>query len=78
MDLRKAFLPRMLFSKSAPFICLQTYRNSIAAETSPHSWGFFVEHFQNETQAHRDPKYAYLQSNGSYYVGLDPPAEAKP
>ncbi|KAH7091519.1 hypothetical protein FB567DRAFT_577381 [Paraphoma chrysanthemicola] len=52
--------------------------NSVAAETPPHSWSYFVEHFQNETQARRDPKYAYLRSNGSYYVGLDPPADARP
>ncbi|KAH7081275.1 hypothetical protein BKA63DRAFT_404856 [Paraphoma chrysanthemicola] len=52
--------------------------NSVAAETAPHSWSFFVEHFQNETQARRDPKYAYLRSNGSYYVGLDPPTDARP
>ncbi|KAF2875129.1 hypothetical protein BDV95DRAFT_486246 [Massariosphaeria phaeospora] len=52
--------------------------SSIAAETPPHSWQFYVEHFQNETQARRDSKYAYLRTNGSYYVGLDPPAGARP
>jgi choline dehydrogenase len=55
-----------------------TQRNSVAAENPPHSWQFFVEHFQNETQARRDPKYAYRQTNGSYYVGLEPPAAAEP
>ncbi|SMQ45602.1 unnamed protein product [Zymoseptoria tritici ST99CH_1A5] len=49
-----------------------------AAEDPPHSWAFFVEHYQNETQARRDPKYAYTMANGSYYVGLDPPADAEP
>ncbi|KAH7408997.1 hypothetical protein BKA64DRAFT_732000 [Cadophora sp. MPI-SDFR-AT-0126] len=39
---------------------------------------FYVEHFQNETQARHDPKYTYRQTNGSYYVGLNPPAEAEP
>ncbi|GJC87190.1 oxygen-dependent choline dehydrogenase [Colletotrichum liriopes] len=43
-----------------------------AAETPGHSWQFFVEHYQNETQARRDPKYTYIQSNGSYYHGLNP------
>lgn len=50
----------------------------MAAENPPHSWQFFVEHFQNETQARRDPKYAYVQSNGSFYVGIDPPLGAQP
>ncbi|PSN70350.1 alcohol oxidase [Corynespora cassiicola Philippines] len=49
-----------------------------AAEAPGHSWQFFVEHFQNETQARRDPKYTYVQTNGSYYVGLDPPEGAEP
>jgi choline dehydrogenase len=31
----------------------------------------------NETQARRDPKYAYRQTNGSHYVGLDPPTGAE-
>ncbi|KAJ4304832.1 hypothetical protein N0V90_000360 [Kalmusia sp. IMI 367209] len=53
-------------------------RSAVAAETPPNSWQFFVEHYQNETQARRDSKYTYLQSNGSYYVGLDPPADAEP
>ncbi|KAF2625035.1 GMC oxidoreductase [Macroventuria anomochaeta] len=52
--------------------------NSVAAESPPHSWSFFVEHYANKTQAHRDPKYAYLRGNGSYYVGLDPPVDAQP
>jgi choline dehydrogenase len=52
--------------------------NGRAAETAPHSWQFFVEHFQNDTQARRDPKYAYRQTNGSSYVGLEPPAAAEP
>ncbi|KAL0935551.1 Oxygen-dependent choline dehydrogenase 4 [Colletotrichum truncatum] len=49
-----------------------------AAETPGHSWQFFVEHYQNETQARRDPKYTYRQSNGSYYYGLNPPDDAVP
>lgn len=42
------------------------------------SWQFFVNHFQNETQARRDSKYTYRLNNGSFYVGLDPPSDAKP
>ena len=52
--------------------------NAIGAENSPHSWQFFVEHYQNQTQAQRDSKYAYRQTNGSFYVGLDPPEGAEP
>ncbi|EUC39559.1 GMC oxidoreductase [Bipolaris oryzae ATCC 44560] len=52
--------------------------NSVAAEAAPHSWSFFVEHFANETQARRDPKYAYRRSNGSYYSGLEPPPDSTP
>ncbi|KAH7382389.1 hypothetical protein DE146DRAFT_770349 [Phaeosphaeria sp. MPI-PUGE-AT-0046c] len=50
--------------------------NARAAESPGHSWQFYVEHFQNETQARRDSKYAYMQSDGSCYVGIDPPANA--
>ncbi|CAH0020330.1 unnamed protein product [Clonostachys rhizophaga] len=49
-----------------------------AAETPGHSWQFFVNHYQDFDQARRDPKYTYIQTNGSYYVGLDPPEGARP
>jgi choline dehydrogenase len=49
-----------------------------AAETPGHSWQFFVQHYQDFEAARRDPKYTYIQTNGSYYVGLDPPEGAKP
>lgn len=42
------------------------------------SWQFFVNHFKNETQAKRDNKFTYKLTNGSYYVGLDPPEGAEP
>ncbi|KAH0592820.1 hypothetical protein MHUMG1_09465 [Metarhizium humberi] len=51
---------------------------NMAGETPGISWQFFVNHFQNETQARRDNKYTYRLNNGSYYVGLDPPADAEP
>ncbi|RFU75444.1 glucose-methanol-choline oxidoreductase [Trichoderma arundinaceum] len=50
----------------------------LAAETPGISWHFWVNHFQNETQARRDNKYTYRLTNGSYYVGLDPPKDAEP
>ncbi|ETS80812.1 hypothetical protein PFICI_08341 [Pestalotiopsis fici W106-1] len=42
------------------------------------SWEFFVSHFQNDTQARRDSKFTYRLANGSYYYGLEPPADAEP
>ncbi|PVH98866.1 GMC oxidoreductase [Periconia macrospinosa] len=54
-------------------------RSGHAAETAPHSWQYFVEHYgNNETQARRDSKYTYRLSNGSYHVGFNPPADATP
>ncbi|CAI6302274.1 unnamed protein product [Periconia digitata] len=61
MDINQLLAPRVQF----------------AGENAPHSWQFFVEHFENDTQALRDSKYAYRMSNGSYYVGLDPPSGAE-
>ncbi|RBR17956.1 hypothetical protein FVER53590_00262 [Fusarium verticillioides] len=49
-----------------------------AAETPGHSWQFFVNHYEDFDAARRDPKYTYIQTNGSYYVGLDPPEGARP
>ncbi|VUC26056.1 unnamed protein product [Clonostachys rosea] len=49
-----------------------------AAETPGHSWQFFVNHYEDFEAARRDPKYTYIQTNGSYYVGLDPPEGARP
>ncbi|KAM5526080.1 choline dehydrogenase [Fusarium oxysporum f. sp. phaseoli] len=49
-----------------------------AAETPGHSWQFFVNHYDDFGSARRDPKYTYIQTNGSYYVGLDPPEGARP
>jgi choline dehydrogenase len=67
-----------LYVSSNLVLCPTDTANGRAAETAPHSWQFFVEHFQNDTQARRDPKYAYRQTNGSSYVGLEPPAAAEP
>ncbi|KAH9888174.1 GMC oxidoreductase [Xylariomycetidae sp. FL2044] len=50
----------------------------VAAEDPRYSWSFFVSHYQNETQARRDNRFTYLLTNGSYYVGLDPPEDAEP
>ena len=42
------------------------------------SWGFFVQHHEDQEQARRDSKFTYQLRNGSYYVGRDPPQDAEP
>jgi choline dehydrogenase len=42
------------------------------------SWGFFVQHHANQTQARQDPYFTYRLSNGSYYHGINPPKGAEP
>jgi choline dehydrogenase len=37
-------------------------------------WDFFVTHYTDNEQALKDTKMAWRTSNGSYYVGLDPPS----
>jgi choline dehydrogenase len=41
-------------------------------------WDFFVNHYQNQSQAIRDPKYVYKLGDGTEYVGLSPPSGAQP
>ena len=48
-----------------------------ASEYEPISWQFFVDHYADESQTVRDSKMTYLQPNGSYYVGLDPPDDSE-
>ena len=45
---------------------------------SPGAWHFWVEHYEDREQAYRDSKYTYVRSDGSLYVGLDPPDGAEP
>ncbi|KAL4731881.1 hypothetical protein ACLX1H_000876 [Fusarium chlamydosporum] len=47
------------------------------AEHSSMSWLFYVNHYQNETPAQRDSKFAYRLSNGTIWSGLDPPQDAQ-
>ena len=42
------------------------------------SWAFYVNHYQNDTQAYRDPTYTWRNPDGTLYVGTDPPEEAEP
>ncbi|KAM7221733.1 putative GMC oxidoreductase [Rhypophila decipiens] len=40
-------------------------------------WDIFVNHYKNQTQAKRDPKYVYETGHNEYHVGPNPPPGAK-
>ncbi|KAK1454464.1 choline dehydrogenase [Colletotrichum cuscutae] len=41
-------------------------------------WNYFVNHYPDREQQKRDSKMTYEMPDGSFYVGLDPPAGATP
>ncbi|PMD42854.1 GMC oxidoreductase [Hyaloscypha variabilis F] len=41
-------------------------------------WDIFVNHYQDQTRARRDPKFSYEVAPYKYYVGPDPPFGATP
>lgn len=41
-------------------------------------WNYFVNHYPDLEQQKRDSKMTYQMPDGSFYVGLEPPAEADP
>lgn len=41
-------------------------------------WNYFVNHYPDLERRKRDSKMTYELSNGSFYVGLDPPEDATP
>lgn len=41
-------------------------------------WNYFVDHYADLDRQKRDSKMTYEMPDGSFYVGLDPPAEATP
>jgi choline dehydrogenase len=49
-----------------------------SSEYEPQKWDYFVHHYNDITQQERDSKMVYTLTNGSYYVGLYPPSDAKP
>lgn len=51
--------------------------NGYASEYNPIRWEYFVDHYENATQADRDSKMTYLTKEGEYYVGLYPPEGAE-
>jgi choline dehydrogenase len=42
------------------------------------SWKFFVNHYQDQTRAQRDPNYVWDIGGGQQHVGPNPPSGAKP
>ncbi|RYC65055.1 hypothetical protein CHU98_g1153 [Xylaria longipes] len=47
-----------------------------ASERNEVSWGFFVHHYANETQALTDRKLSYLTQDNEFYSGRNPPADS--
>jgi choline dehydrogenase len=50
----------------------------VAAEDPLMRWDFYVNHYQDQARAQRDPKYVYQLPNGTRHAGLHPPLGAKP
>ena len=49
-----------------------------ASEYTPITWQFFVSHYDDPTVAMKDPKFTWKQSDGSLWVGPNPPAGSTP
>jgi choline dehydrogenase len=49
-----------------------------STEYTPMKWDYFVQHYDDLTRQEKDSKMVYQNPNGSYYVGLSPPASAEP
>ncbi|KAI1874877.1 hypothetical protein JX265_003563 [Neoarthrinium moseri] len=41
-------------------------------------WNYFVNHYEDPDRQKKDSKMTYRTTDGSFYVGLDPPADAEP
>lgn len=41
-------------------------------------WDIFVNHYQDQTRAQRDPKYTYETGDFEYHVGPNPPVNSTP
>lgn len=44
-----------------------------ASERNELNWGYFVQHYTNETQTKRDRKLTYLTPDDEFYSGVNPP-----
>jgi hypothetical protein len=61
----------------APIQKIPSFANP-ASEDPDMRWDFFVKHYSDPEQQRRDNKFTYQLPNGTFYVGLDPPKNAKP
>lgn len=50
----------------------------IVTEDPALRWDIFVNHYENQTRAQRDPKYTWETAPFEYHVGPNPPRGAKP
>ncbi|KAK4078124.1 CAZyme family AA3 [Trichoderma aggressivum f. europaeum] len=55
-----------------PLLSLQS------TEFPPQEWDYFVQHYDNQTLGQTDPKFTWELPDGSKFVGINPPAGAKP
>ncbi|RAL64591.1 hypothetical protein DID88_001626 [Monilinia fructigena] len=49
-----------------------------STEIEAQRWNFFVQHYSDLERQKKDTKMTYQTTNGDYYVGLNPPADAEP
>ncbi|CCD34523.1 similar to glucose-methanol-choline oxidoreductase:GMC oxidoreductase [Botrytis cinerea T4] len=49
-----------------------------STEIEAQQWDFFVHHYSDLERQKKDTKMTYQTTDGDYYVGLDPPADAEP
>ncbi|KAH8807719.1 putative choline dehydrogenase [Xylogone sp. PMI_703] len=49
-----------------------------SSEFPAQQWDYFVQHYDNQTQAQMDSKFTWKLANGTKFVGSDPPAGATP
>lgn len=49
----------------------------VASEDPSMRWDFFVKHYDDETQAAKDPKMTWETLDGKVYIGADPPSGSK-
>lgn len=50
----------------------------MASEFEDTRWNYFVNHYSNLEQQKRDSKMTYEMPDGAFYIGLEPPTNAKP
>lgn len=51
-------------------------RGTASSEDETMSWGFFVKHYGDDSEAAKDPRMTWDTPNGTLYTGLDPPSDS--